>query len=120
MYFLQGLYTGHFQAMAQNDCDANPTTCHGHFLDYPCRWSTIFQAQAFHNNISLNTSGDKPFGSQYSYPRMVEIWNAANMTKLDITIHWWHPEALYQLFLGTNAEFQKVDLPLVSLECLQS
>jgi hypothetical protein len=23
MYFLQGLYTGHFQAMAQNDCDAN-------------------------------------------------------------------------------------------------
>jgi len=120
MYFSQGLYTGHFRAMAQNDCDANPTTCHGHFVDFPCGWSTVFQAQAFHNNIALNTSGDEPFGSGYSYPRLIEIWYAANATKSDVIMHWWQPEALYQLFLGTDAEFQKVDLPPASLECLQS
>ena len=120
MYFSEGLYTGHFRATAQNDCDANPTTCHGHFVDFPCGWSSVFQAQAFHNNIALNTSGDEPFGSGYSYPRMIEIWYAANATKSDVIMHWWQPEALYQLFIGSDAEFQKVDLPAATLKCLQS
>lgn len=120
MFFSEGLYTGHFRATAINDCDANPTMCHGHFVDFPCGWSTVFQAQAFHNDIALNTTGDEPFGAGYSYPRMIEIWYAANATKSDVIMHWWQPEALYQLFIGTDAEFQKVDLPPATLECLQS
>lgn len=80
----------------------------------------MFQAQAFHNNIALNTSGDEPFGSGYSYPRLIEIWNAANATKSDVIIHWWQPDALYQRFLGTDAEFLKVDLPPATLDCLRS
>jgi len=120
MYFSEGLYIGHFRATAENDCDANPSTCHGHFADFPCGWSTVFQAQAFHNDIALNTSGDEPFGSGYSYPRLIEIWFAANATKSDVIMHWWQPEALFQRFLGTDAAFQKVNLPYATLECLQS
>ena len=34
-YFLDGLYTGHFRKTEENDCVASPTTCTGHFVDYP-------------------------------------------------------------------------------------
>lgn len=120
MFFSKGLYTGHFRATAENDCDENPTTCHGLFVDLPCGWSSVFQAQAFHNDIALNTSGDQAFGSGYAYPRMIEIWQAANATKSDVMMHWWQPEAMFQSFIGTDAEFQKVDLPAATLDCLRS
>jgi len=35
-YFSDGLYIGHFRATHENNCTASPTTCTGHFLDYPC------------------------------------------------------------------------------------
>jgi hypothetical protein len=102
-------------------CLTDDYKSHSYYLEYPFGWSTIFQAQVFHNNIALNTSGDEAFGSGYSYyPRMVEIWYAANVTQSDVIMHWWQPEALYQLFLGTDAEFQKVDLTPASLKCLLS
>jgi hypothetical protein len=35
--FVDGLYTGHFTKLPANDCDLNPDTCTGTFIDYPCK-----------------------------------------------------------------------------------
>jgi hypothetical protein len=35
--FVGGLYTGHFTKLPANDCDLNPDTCTGTFIDYPCK-----------------------------------------------------------------------------------
>ena len=124
-FFEYGAYTGYFYKTKDNDCGAdNPEgitakNCTGLFVDYPCGWSSVFQAQAYHNNIALKTEGDQPFGSGYSYPRMVEIWHAANWTRSPVIMHWWHPDALYQEYTGTEAEFVNVALPPATRECIE-
>jgi len=40
--FVEGLYTGHFRATEENDCDLHPTNCTGFFADYPCGWRSKF------------------------------------------------------------------------------
>ncbi len=41
-YFVDGFYKGYFQ---HDDCNANPNTCTGYFVNAPCTWSTYAEAQ---------------------------------------------------------------------------
>ena len=51
---------------------------------------------------------------------MTEIWAAANATRSDVMMLWWTPEALYQQYLGTEAEFQRINLPPPSQTCVEA
>ena len=51
---------------------------------------------------------------------MTEIWAAANATRSNVMMRWWTPEALYQTFLGTDAEFQEVQLPPPTQDCVNA
>lgn len=118
-YFSDGLYIGHFRATQENNCTASPTTCTGHFLDYPCDFSAAGYFMQNVNNLKIglksNGSGE---GGGYTIPEMIDIWLAANSTKSDIIGMWWRPEALYRQFQGTDFELQAVNLPNPSSECL--
>ena len=70
---VHGLYTGHFQATEENDCDKNPTTCTGHIVDFPCGWTSFVKQQTHHLNIALESSGEEKSGG-YTYSQMTEIW----------------------------------------------
>jgi hypothetical protein len=59
-FFVDQLYTGHFRKTELNDCDKWPKNCTGHFLDYPCGWSSFFIQQAHHLNIGLKSNGEQP------------------------------------------------------------
>jgi len=118
-YFSDGLYMGHFRATQENNCTASPTTCTGHFLDYPCDFSAAGyftqQTNTLHIGLKSNGSGE---GGGYSIPEMIDIWQAANWTKSDIIGMWWRPEALYQQFQGTDFELEAVSLPNPNSECI--
>ena len=94
MFFAQGLYTGHFRKTEENNCDRWPTNCTGHFIDYPCGWTSFFIQQAHHLEIALKSSGKEPYSEGYSYARAVQIWAAANWTKSDV-IGWWWSQMLF-------------------------
>jgi len=119
-YFEQGMYHGYFRKTEQNDCDANPGNCTGAVVDYPCGWTSFLTQQLHHLNIALEGSGDEPVSNSYSYSAMTEIWNAANHTKSNVAMRWWTPEALYQTFLGTDAEFQIVNFPPPTQDCVKA
>lgn len=51
---------------------------------------------------------------------MTEIWAAANATGSDVMMRWWTPEALYQTFLTTEAEFQRVSFPPPTQDCVEA
>ncbi|KAL3917281.1 MAG: hypothetical protein SGILL_004790, partial [Bacillariaceae sp.] len=116
-YFLEGMYNGHFRYTDDNNCTLSEN-CTGHFLDYPCGWTSFFGQQAHHLNIALTGSGDQPGSAGYSNVEMVEVWHAANYTKSDII--GWRPEALYQQYQGTDFELQPVLMPSPSQECLDN
>ena len=117
-YFVEGEYTGHFRATDANNCTLHATTCTGHFADYPCGWRSFNEQQQFHLGIALESSGPDEAGG-YSYGKLVQIWKAANATKSDVMIMWWYPEAMYQAFIDTDAEFIPVVLPTTTQQCLQ-
>jgi hypothetical protein len=117
-FFVEGVYTGYFRKTEENDCEKWPANCTGHFLDYPCRWSSFFIQQAYHLNIALKSSGNEPGAHGYTYSEAVEIFHAANFTKSDLIAWWWRPEALYQKFQGTDFEFQSVLLPHTTQKCI--
>lgn len=119
-FFEDGLYMGHFRKTELNDCDKWPHNCTGHFLDYPCGWTSFFIQQAHHLNVGLQSNGDEPGSSGYSYSHMLEIWYAANWTKSDVIGWWWRPEALYQQFQGTDFELQRVSLPPTNHRCIEN
>ena len=87
--FVEDVYTGHFRATEENDCDLRPDTCTGHIVDYPCAWSSFLELQAHHLNIPLVSSGKGKGNRGYSYSQMLEIWHAANATKSNVMIYWW-------------------------------
>lgn len=118
--FVEGLYTGHFRKTEQNDCEINPTTCTGHIVDFPCGWSSSVKQQTHHLGIALESNGPEPVSGGYSYGQMTEIWAAANATKSDVLMLWWTPEALYQQYLGTDAEFHRINLPPPSQACVDA
>ena len=94
-YYKEGLYTGYFHVIPNNDCELNPANCTGHIVDYPCGWSSFVIPTTYHLNIALQSNGKNQGASRgYYYNEMVEIILASNATKSDIIIMWWTPEAV--------------------------
>eukprot|EP00934_Nitzschia_sp_Nitz4_P004111 Nitzschia sp. Nitz4//scaffold458_size6098//2//3483//NITZ4_009188-RA/size6098-augustus-gene-0.1-mRNA-1//-1//CDS//3329552307//4101//frame0 len=120
-YFVQGEFIGHFRATEENDCDAFPDTCTGHFVDYPCGWGwlSFMKQQAYHLDIALSSSGNRT-NDGYDASHMIQIWEAAQATKSDVIMLWWTPETTYEQFQGTDAEMTQVLLPSVTQECLDA
>jgi uncharacterized membrane protein YidH (DUF202 family) len=119
-YFAEGYYTGHFRNTLQNNCTANPDTCTGHIVAPDCGWSTNVEAQAYWNDIALESNGNvRVAGGNgvYSYEEMIRIWRAANATSSDVIMWWWTPDATVEEFRGTEFEFQQVLLPEPTAEC---
>ncbi|CAB9513019.1 expressed unknown protein [Seminavis robusta] len=120
-YFFEGVYTGYFMATEKNDCSRdNGTTCTGHILDYPCSWPAFVWEQTQALNIALESNGPQPGNGGYPLQQMDDIWRAANATKNNVIMQWWTPQALHQLFHGSDAEFTKVMLPTPTEECLRA
>lgn len=119
LFFDENLYIGHFRRTADNDCVTFPDTCTGHFIDFPCGWKRFFLQQAYHLDIALKSNGEEDAGG-YSYGEMVQIWRAANWTKSDAVGWWWRPESLYQEFQGTDAEFERINLPNPNSQCVNN
>jgi len=97
--FKEGLYTGHFRATPENDCDTFPTNCTGHIADYPCGWSSFVEAQAYHLDIALKKGESSPGSHGYTYSQLIELWRAANATKSNLMFYWWTPEVCTIVFL---------------------
>jgi len=120
-YFIpNGIYNGYFRRTEQNDCDLNPNTCVGHITDVPCEWATFAVAQAYHLNISVASQGPLLPNFGYNYGDLLDIWAAANATKSPVLMYWWYPEPTYQLYVGTSAEMQAVQLPPPRQECIDN
>lgn len=119
-YVPGGVFQGYFRMTPENDCDANPTTCVGHIADVPCEWTTFAIPQAYHLNISVASQGPLVPNYGYNYGDLLDIWAAANATQSAVLMYWWYPDPTYQLYLGTSAEMQAVQLPPPRQECVTS
>lgn len=73
-YFVQGLYTGHFRATEENDCDARPDNCTGHIANYPCDWVSHMEGQLYWMGIPLESNGPKTVNGGYSATQLKELW----------------------------------------------
>ena len=118
--FVSGLYTGHFRATEENNCTLHPTTCTGHIADYPCGWTSYVQPLTHWLNIALESSGDQPGCHGYTYEQLLDMWDAANATKSNLMMQWWQPEAHFQSYLSTDAEFMSILLPPTTQECVDN
>jgi hypothetical protein len=113
------IYTGYFRPTDENNCTAYPDTCTGHLADYPCGWTASALQQSYHLNIPLRSSGPEgTLARGYPYESLVEIWKAANYTQSDVVMYWWTPDALVDMFAGTDAEFTKITLPAPTQQCI--
>jgi 7 transmembrane sweet-taste receptor of 3 GCPR len=113
MYFLPGWYTGHFRDTDANNCTRYPTNCTGHFANYPCGWTGHVESLLYHLDIAMEAP-------RYSYSQLTQLWHAANATRSNLMMIWWTPEPLYQHFLGTDAEMQRVLLPATTQKCVNT
>jgi hypothetical protein len=120
-YFASG-YIGHFRDTAKNNCTGaeNNNTCTGHIVNAPCSWSTFLEAQAYYNNIPLESDGPSHVNGGYSYGEMLQIWDAANATRSDVIMWWYEPDPAVEAFRETDFAFTKVHLPSPSVECRES
>jgi hypothetical protein len=118
-YFGYDEYIGHFRKLPAQDCVAYPDTCYGHLTDYPCGWSSFSQANAHHLGLPLKATGPD-VNAGYSYSQLTQIWAAAEATRSPVLMMWWKPEALYQTYLGTEAEFTRVGLPPPTQTCFDN
>ena len=116
-YFQEGLFTGFFGPTEKNDCSQYPDTCTGHIADCPCSWDSDVYAQAYWNDIALESDGPLPENRGYSYGQMVEIWRAANATQSHVIMWWWTNDATVEEFRGTRYQFQAIHLPEPTAEC---
>lgn len=119
MYFANDDFLGHFRATDHNNCTSN-VNCTGHIVGAPCTWSTNIDAQAYHNDIALQSDGPLKENGGYSYNQMIQIWRAANATTSDIVMWWWTPDATIEEFRGTPFEFQQVLLPEPTSQCREA
>lgn len=115
--FVENAFLGYFHNTSENDCTLNPDNCTGHIADYACGWSSYVGPQTHHLNIPLKSDGPEGSARGYSASQMIDIWKAANATSTDVIMMWWEPDALYQEFLGTGAEFMRVALPPPTQDC---
>ena len=111
-------YTGHFHATEQNDCSAQPENCTGHFTDFPCDWGSFAVPQAYHLGIAVASNGKIGPNHGYSYAEKLDIWSAANATQSNVMMNWYSPDPTYQWYRGTSSEFQEVQLPPPSPDCV--
>ncbi|CAB9512538.1 Gamma-aminobutyric acid (GABA) B receptor [Seminavis robusta] len=118
-YFVPGLYHGHFRATKENDCENYPNSCTGHIANVICDWSTFVVPQAYHNDIAVESNGPEMNGG-YPFLRMLEVYQAANYTKSPVLFYWFTPDRMLQSFLGTDAEFQEILLPVPSQKCVDA
>lgn len=116
-YYVEGLYTGFFVQLKENNCDINRDTCKGHFVDGSCDWTTYASTQMFYNNISLASNGSNGPNKSYTYSQMIQIWRAAQATKSNVLMWFYTPEIDMYEFEGTDAEFQRVLFPVPSSAC---
>jgi hypothetical protein len=119
-FYAEGNYIGYFHATDDNNCTARPTDCSGHVADFPCGTNSYMLPQLHYLNIALKSTRPEGPAGGYSYIRLAEMWKAANATKSNLLMQCWSPEALYQEFVGTDAEFVRVTLPSRTQECLNS
>ena len=87
--FEEDVYTGHFRATEDHDCERHPDTCTGDFVDYPCGWTSYSFQQLYNLGIALKSNGPEEVTGGYTYGQMTEIWAAANATKSDVMMRWW-------------------------------
>jgi hypothetical protein len=118
--FVEVLYTGHFRATDKNDCVKHNATCTGHIADYPCGWTSPVVGQLYCLNIALESNGAEVGSGGYTYQQLVDMWHAASATTSNLVMYWWKPEALYQEFQGTDAEMQRVSMPVPTQKCVKS
>jgi hypothetical protein len=78
-------------------------------------WGSYSDVQTHHLGIPLTP---RRFGISSEYQE--EIWKAANATKSNVIMMWWRPDALYNSFLGSEAQFLKVTLPTPTQECIDN
>lgn len=119
MFFMEGVYTGHFRKTEKADCDRYQHGCTGVFINYPCGWTTHVGQIAHHLNIAWDFEGSQLNGG-YSYNEIVEIWEAGNATKEAVAMMWWTPTPMYEKFLGTDAEFTRVLFQPATQECVDA
>lgn len=119
-YYTVGQYLGYFRSTEQNDCSLHPNNCTGHFVDFTCGWGSYVFQQLTHLNIALESNGPEAVSHGYTYGQMIDIWAAANATKSNVIMIWWTPEALFQEYLGTDAEFQRITLPPPTQSCIDA
>jgi len=112
LFFVEGVYTGHFNATEINDCTANPQ-CKGHMVDFPCGWSSYVEPTLYHLDIALEST-------KYWYEAMKEIWRAANATKNHVIMLYPNPDGLVPEFIDSDFAFQRVRLPPPTQECVEA
>lgn len=117
-YFHADHFTGYFRATDKNNCDDGE--CTGHVADFPCGWSSYVLPYIHHLDIALDGDGPEPHCKGYTYNQLQDIWRAANATKSHVMMMWWSPEPLFHEFLGTDAEFVKVQFPYPSQACVEN
>eukprot|EP00581_Thalassiosira_minuscula_P002234 CAMPEP_0183744416 /NCGR_PEP_ID=MMETSP0737-20130205/65719_1 /TAXON_ID=385413 /ORGANISM="Thalassiosira miniscula, Strain CCMP1093" /LENGTH=852 /DNA_ID=CAMNT_0025980057 /DNA_START=73 /DNA_END=2631 /DNA_ORIENTATION=- len=114
-------FRGYFKATGENDCDANPTNCTGHIVNYECEQSTFVVQQAHWLNISVTSSGPEANGAGGYGSRFVgQLWQAANATNSSVMVYFADTNPFQLKFKGTPFEFQRVLLPDPTAECLNN
>ncbi len=119
MYFAGDDFIGYFRPTNRNNCTTT-INCTGHIVGAPCTWSTNIDAQAYHNDIALESEGPLEENGGYSYSQMIQIWRAANATSSDVIMWWWTPDATIEEFRGSPFEFQQVLLPEPTAQCREA
>ena len=77
-YYADDDYTGHFRYTDKNNCTNPDIKCTGHFIDYPCDWTSYFERLVYWNDIWLEND------MIYTYSQMLQIIQASNATKSHI------------------------------------
>ena len=70
--------------------------------------------------MALRSSGPDPGSRGYPHDRLLEIIHAANATQSDVMFMFWSPAILNQVYARTDFEFQIVNLPPPTTECVDA
>lgn len=118
LYFMEGIYTGFFEANNVTDCETNPE-CMGHFVAPSCGWSVYAESQLYWNNIGLKSNGPLEPNNGYSYSQMYQVWRAAKATNSDIIMVFYTPDPFVDtLAKSVDYAFHRVSLPPLTEACM--
>ena len=82
-YFAKDDYIGHFRYTEKNNCSNPEIKCTGHFIDFPCQWTSYFERQAYWNNISLEN--DIIYDLVGDFTKTRQVFEASKATKSHIS-----------------------------------